>query len=186
MSDAIPNGEDDVTLDPVSEENGSAARAACEEALRRFFAEGFQPGALISHLWLQNALGMPDQAAANSFEAYQRWQYTYMTRMVEFQKTLLLDHNIAMANVFGRGYRVILPSEQSAWALHESTRDMRKALSKGVARASHVNLDALTTEERKAQADDLNRIRALRTVLRKDEAAAKARARLAGMVGDTQ
>jgi hypothetical protein len=177
--------EDDV-LDGVPDDDDHAERAACEGALRRFFAEGFQPGALLTRQWLQDALGVPDPKLMNSLEAYQRWQFAYMTRLAGFQKALLLTHNIALANVFGKGYRIVLPGEQSSWALHEAGRELRKALSKGVSRATHVNVDALTLDERKSQSDDLNRLRALREVLRRDEAAAKARARRAGLVGDVQ
>jgi hypothetical protein len=177
--------EDDAALDDAPDDD-SAERSACEEALRRFFAEGFQPGALLSHAWLQDALGVPEPTMANSVEAFRKWQFTFMTRLVSFQKALLLTHKTALANVFGRGYRIVLPNEQSSWAVNESTREMRRALSKGVSRTTHVNLDALSPAERQAQSADLNRIRSLREVLRKDEAAAKARARRAGMVGDVQ
>ena len=178
--------EDDAAPDDVPNDDDHAERAACEEALRRFFTEGFQPGALLTHAWLQDALGVPEPKMANSIEAFRKWQFTFMARLTAFQKVLLVTHNIALANVFGRGYRIVLSGEQSNWALHEFTREMRRALSKGVARATHVNLDALTVDERQAQSADLIRIRALREVLRKDEAAAKARARRAGMVGDVQ
>lgn len=178
--------EDDAPPNSVPGEDDHAERAACAAALRRFFAEGFQPGALLTRAWLQDALGVPDPKTMNSLEAFQRWQFTYMTRLSEFQKVLLLTHRIALANVFGKGYRFVLPNEQSGWAVHEAGRELRKALSKGVARASHINVDALTPAERASQSADLNRIRALRELLRKDEAAAKARARRAGLVGDVQ
>ena len=184
MSDDL---EGDAPLDDdTTEEDDGTDRASVEAALQQFFAAGFQPGALLSHAWLQEAFGMPDRTTANSFEAFQRWQYAYMTRFAEFQKVLLLTHKIALANVFSKGYRIVLPSEQSSWAVHEAGRELRKALSKGVSRASHVNLDALSAAERKGQSDDLNRIRSLREVIRRDEASAKAKARRAGMVGDVQ
>lgn len=175
----------DDTIDDIdpAEEADASGHAAVEAALQQFFAAAFQPGATLTHEWLQAALGMPERNSANSFEAFQKWQYAYMARFAEFQKTLLLSHNIALANVFGKGYKIVLPNEQTAWALHEAGRELRKAFSKGMARATHLNIDALTPAERASSSADLNWLRALRELVRKDEAAARARAARAGMVG---
>ena len=168
------SGHDD---DPPIEDS-----AAVETALRKFFAANYPPGTMLTHDWLHDALGMPERDLANSFEAYQKWQFIYMSRREAFQKTLLLSHNIALASVYSKGYRIVLPGEQSTWAAAEAANELRRALSKGIARASHVNMHALTQDERRTQHNDLERLKALREVTRRDETQRRAQAKREGMI----
>src|SRR4029077_11947834 len=102
---------------------------------------------MLDHAWLHDALVLHDRGLSNNFEAYQKWQFIYMSRREAFQKTWLISHNIALASVYSKGYRIVLPGEQSTWAAAEAANELRRALSKGIARASHVNTHALTPVE---------------------------------------
>lgn len=108
-----------------------------ESALHYFFDHGFSDGELISHEWIRFALAItPESLRENDF--------LLLDRMETFKAALLSNHQIALQNVRGKGYRIVPPGEQARFAAEEASR----FLSKGIKRA-----DELLANTRREQLD---------------------------------
>jgi len=82
----------------------------------------------------------------------------YLSQLNGFQTALLEEHQVALANVKGEGYRIVAPHEQTPWAERQGIADVRKAIRKLATRLTNVDFAQLGTEDRKANADALARL----------------------------
>jgi hypothetical protein len=82
----------------------------------------------------------------------------FLAQFVEFEEALLVEHQVALANVRGVGYRIVAPHEQTAWAERHGISEVRKAVRKLSNRLMNVDFVALGAEDRKSNADALARL----------------------------
>jgi hypothetical protein len=82
----------------------------------------------------------------------------FLAQFVEFEEALLTEHQVALANVRGVGYRIVPPAEQTAWAERHGISEVRKAVRKLSERLTNVDYTAIGADERKANADALARL----------------------------
>jgi hypothetical protein len=122
----------------TSEEEGpSEMQLHVAQAWRRYIEDKMDYGSLLTHDWLIAALGLLHPDLANSFEERDQRQLAYLSAYQAFQKHLLVNEKIALANVRGKGYRAVMPDEQPKWAQDEAQEEIRKSLSKFRARVKH-------------------------------------------------
>ncbi|RUR26811.1 hypothetical protein ELY33_17030 [Vreelandella andesensis] len=126
----------------------------------RFMQSDFQDGDLVSHDWLRWALDINDQAVREN-------EFILLERMDALKTTLLHDHQIALQNVRGRGYRLVPPSEQARYAAEEVSRYMSKGLRKANSLLTHTRLNQLDTDERRRHTDTEIRVAALSGMVEK-------------------
>jgi hypothetical protein len=82
----------------------------------------------------------------------------FLAQFVDFEEALLTEHQVALANVRGVGYRIVPPAEQTTWAERHGIAEVRKAVRKLSDRLTNVDFIALGAEDRKANADALARL----------------------------
>ncbi|MGI9506055.1 MAG: hypothetical protein ACR2RE_23695, partial [Geminicoccaceae bacterium] len=122
-------------------------------ALAAFDEEGFTFGSEITHAWLLEALGLKEPASGAGYEAFQKFSIQKMNAVCLFARELLQARNMALQNIRGRGYRVVLPPEQTSWAKEEWQDDMRRVCAKAGERLSNIDFSQLSAVQQKENAD---------------------------------
>jgi len=128
----------------------NAPYKAIEEALQAYFRSGFRDGDLVSHDWLQSAL---DGAG--------KTQLQYMDHFELFRAVLLREHQIALENVWGKGYRVVPPQDQARYAAQTASAHITRGLRKATALLHYTRRDEMTDAERQRHTDTEVRMGAL-------------------------
>lgn len=112
------------------------------EDLASSIVADFTDGDVLSHEWLHTALDIvsPDFRGVELIEAYRRsayiadlirkHQFNYMAQIEELREELLEEHNVALKNVRGEGYRLIPPKEQTNLAMDTLKRDVNLSVKK--------------------------------------------------------
>lgn len=131
-----------------------------EEAVKSFFESDFSDGDLVSHEWIRWALSINEQALKEN-------EFILLERMDALKTTLLLDHQIALQNVKGRGYRLVPPAEQAQYAAEELSRYMGKGLQKAGSLLKNTRINTLDTDERRRHTDTEVRVAALAGMVEK-------------------
>lgn len=122
---------------------------AAEQAYRKFVLEGKTYGSLLTHGWLYDALGVQDPKTVNGgYDAIQKATFTFASAQAAFSKLLLISHQMALDNVRGNGWRVVMPNEQAKWAMSEGMDEVQSALSKMSSRIKHTNTALLDRAQR--------------------------------------
>lgn len=131
-----------------------------EWAVGQYFAASYADGDLISKDWLMWALDITKRGIEEN-------EFLLLERVEAFKQTLLLEHQVALQNVRGRGYRVVPPSEQARYAAEEAARYFEKGVSKAGALLTHTRRSKLTSDEAKRHTDTEIRMASLDGMLSK-------------------
>ena len=126
----------------------------------------FDYGDLISHRWLYAHLGLP-QPQAGSFAEIQKWHFDFLAAMESFREQLLEDHQRALQNERGKGWRIIQPKHQTAVAMTELKSDVSRSLRKAAKVLEHVKHELLTSAESQENAEAKAKLAAIRSFSRK-------------------
>lgn len=146
-----------------ADQNDSHA-AIVEHALRLFFEEDFKDGDLISVEWLEWALAI---TKPKTVEEVQERSFQLLSRFEDFRNTLLVNHQIALQNVRGKGYRIVPPEEQAEHAARVALGYIKKGISKGSHILRHARLDAMSTAARARHTDAQIKMAALNGMMMK-------------------
>lgn len=129
---------------------------AWKQALVKWRAEGFAYGDTVSDEWLSEALGVPmvepDMPAATA----QKLELKLLDQFTALSEYLLTEMQMALRRV-KRGYQVLQPKDQSAWAEAECRKVVARELRKAQRRLINVNATMLNAEDRTRNADALAR-----------------------------
>ena len=131
-----------------------------ERTVDRILQPGFEAGDLVSHDWLRWALDVNEHALREN-------EFLLLERMDALKTALLYEHQIALQNVRGRGYRLVPPAEQAQYAAEEVSRYMSKGLKKASSLLTHTRLNALDSDERRRHTDTEVRVAALAGMVEK-------------------
>lgn len=153
MSDEL---EDNVELYP-----------AWKQALARFLEAGFVPDEIIPHEWWWKAFGMDMPTEQTPLKVAERAKLQWLTQFTKLKTTLLEQHQIALRNEAGLGYRIVPPRDQARQALKDGLAMMNKAARMMVDWSVHTNTSAMTADERRAHTDNVARIAGLGSMLRR-------------------
>jgi hypothetical protein len=134
---------------------------AWREAINRLVkAKRLTPGTLFTHreLYEMFMVKYPEREIPIKPTELAKLELQYLAQLKGFETTLLEEHQVALANVKGEGYRIVPPQEQTPWAERQGINEVRKAIRKLANRLTNVDFVQLGTEARKANADALARL----------------------------
>jgi hypothetical protein len=124
-------------------------------ALERFEEDGFTYGDVIPRAWFDECFGIEQpKTVAEAYDA----QVLYMNLMGALRKRLLNDRKMALRSKPGVGQEVVRPSEQTAWAVTEFRGALALAVEKTRDRLKNIDLQALTEDEKRANADAIAKL----------------------------
>lgn len=134
------------------------------QAVRDFLAAGFNEGDVVSHAWLESHFGMEpvDQDKPMLPAEWSARQFAWLRNIEAFRTELLENHQVFLSSVFGEGYRLVPPREQTAIAQEKFERDAKRSYRKAATTLKHVRIGELTEAERKENLDAIARLAMLR------------------------
>jgi hypothetical protein len=134
------------------------------QAVRDFLAAHFREGDIVSHAWLEEHFGMTKLVEDKPLlpADWNLRQFEWLRNIESFRAELLEDHQIFLSSVFGQGYRVVPPREQTAVAQDKFEREAKRSYRKAANTLKHVRVGELTESERRENLDAIARLAMLR------------------------
>lgn len=134
------------------------------QAVKDFLAAGFKEGDVVSHSWLEEHFGMKklDEDRPLLPADWNARQFEWLRNIEAFRTELLEQHQIFLSSVFGQGYRLVPPREQTAIAQERFERDAKRSYRKAANTLKNVRIGELSESERKENLDAIARIAMLR------------------------
>lgn len=134
------------------------------QAVKDFLAAGFKEGGIVSHAWLEEHFGMSklDDDKPLLPADWNARQFEWLRNIEAFRAELLEEHQVFLSSVFGEGYRLVPPREQTAIAQERFEREAKRSYRKAATTLKHVRAAELTESERKENLDAIARIAMLR------------------------
>lgn len=132
-----------------------------KQAVEDFNASSFGYGDTIPHQWFVDHfdLGTPHTAKE------QRDHQAKLARcFAKFRNHMLKHHLMDFVNVWGSGYLVVKPGDQTGYALRDTRDAIRKAVSEGMKRSVFVNQGLLTDAQRQENTDAINKLASLQSM----------------------
>lgn len=134
------------------------------QAVRDFLAAGFKEGDIVSHAWLERHFGMSELDESKPLLPidWSARQFTWLRNIEAFRAELLENHQVFLSSVYGEGYRLVPPREQTAIAQERFEREAKRSYRKAANTLKHVRVGELTEAERRENLDAIARIAMLR------------------------
>lgn len=122
-----------------------------KHALQALLADGLPDGHVIHKADLVALFGLRTPLTA---EDQERFQLDFMQQFSALREELLEEYRIALRTIYGESsYEVVQPSDQTALALAEGMRDLRRSMRKMTRTLVFVRQEELTDEQRKKNTD---------------------------------
>lgn len=130
------------------------------QAVIDFFAAGFKPGDVISHDWLEEHFGLDpiEDGQALTIQAHRERQFKWLQAMEAFKTELLERYRVCLVSVFGEGYRVVPPGQQTELATEKFEAEAKRAYRKAAMRLKYVKVEELTEAQRRENVDAIARL----------------------------
>lgn len=138
-------------------------------ALHAIESGAYTYGDLIPTDDLYRMLNLERPVGRITAEEHNKHRLQFMGQLDELKRRLLHENNMALAADNGRGYRIVLPEEQTEYAVKMGFEDLRKAIRKMGNLLTCIDYARLNDERRKANADALSRVAAARGSIRRIE-----------------
>lgn len=134
------------------------------QAVKDFLAAGFKEGDVVSHSWLEEHFGMKklDEDKPLLPADWSARQFEWLRNIEAFRTELLEQHQVFLSSVFGEGYRLVPPREQTVIAQERFERESKRSYRKAANTLKNVRIGELTEAERKENMDAIARIAMLR------------------------
>lgn len=123
-----------------------------KNALEVFISQGYQPGTVINKSWFMNQFYIADPVTA---EDQKNASLEFMTSIEALKAELLETHKIELVCVFGTGYKIVHPREQTRLALITRSRNISREARRMVNSIIHVDTEKLSDAERCEHTDGL-------------------------------
>jgi hypothetical protein len=123
------------------------------QAIADLIIEGVEPGKIISHEWLDQHLRLDRRSSDYPFKR--------LAGVEAFKTQLLVENKIHLHSIRGKGYIIVSPEDQTKVAVDEAMNGIRKSIQKGVLRLTNVDLERLSDDGRKENADAISRVAAI-------------------------
>lgn len=148
----------------MADDNQTSLLPEWRQAVQDFLAAGFKEGDIVSHAWLEEHFGMQklDEDKPLLPADWSARQFEWLRNIEAFRAELLEEHQVFLSSVYGEGYRLVPPREQTALAQEKFERDAKRSYRKAANTLKHVRFDQLTESERKENLDAIARIAMLR------------------------
>lgn len=122
-------------------------------------------GQVIPRAWIEQAMGLSGDGIITPEEtAIFRGQW--MHAMAKFRSALLHDLKVLITTSSDPGgYYIVRPEEQTAYAVHEFSREINRASKRSSEIADNTNIDRMTAEQRREAADHRAVLRRMQTAI---------------------
>lgn len=131
---------------------------AWREAIKAFMDAKFASGDTMTFDWLYEHFLIKRPLGTTLLADAQKAELQFLGQFKQFEDALLTEHQIALTNVRGVGYRIVPPGEQTGWAEGQGVGEIKKAVRKLADRLTNIDLAQLTVDQRKENADALARL----------------------------
>jgi len=132
-----------------------------KQAVEDFLASEFGYGDTVPLQWFVDHFGLEMPETAKQQRDFQ----ASMARCLQkFRQHMLTNHCMDFVNVWGTGYAVVKPGEQTSVALKDAKDTIRKAISEGMKRIVFVRQDMLTDAQRQENVDAVNKMASLQAM----------------------
>ncbi|MCK8648890.1 hypothetical protein M1M06_07510 [Ralstonia insidiosa] len=148
----------DVTLHPV-----------WKQAVSAFLQAGFADGDVVARDWFEQQFGMTQASGSMRLDAYQARQLTWLENIEALRRELLEKHRIYLENVYGSGYRIVPPAEQTGATKARFEREVKKEFRRAALGFKNIRHEALSDAQRQENLDaivKLSQIASMRKALR--------------------
>ena len=132
-----------------------------KQAVSDFNASSFNYGDTVPHRWFVDHFELEEPNTAKQQKDFQAKLARFFAK---FRNHMLKHHLMDFTNVWGSGYLIVNPSEQTGLALKDTRETIRKALSEGVNRTIFVDQNRLSGAQRQENTDALNKLSALQSM----------------------
>ncbi len=140
---------------------------AWRQAEADLLASGMTYGSIVADDWLRSAFGLPPRKSERTVAEFEKNELVFLRQITALKESLLEGRKMLLVDEPGVGYRVALPEEQTKLSMHRRTREVKSAMAKLVREVTNVNVQLLTDDQRKENADAIAKLGALRAVMRK-------------------
>lgn len=137
----------DVTLHPI-----------WKQAAEDFVSARFTDGDVIPREWFEEHFNMNAAKGSMKLDAYQTRQLVWLENIESLRRLLLDDHSIYLENVFGAGYRIVPPGEQTGATRARFEREVRKEFRRAARGLKNVRHDQLTDAQRQENLDAIAKL----------------------------
>jgi len=137
-----------------------------KEALARFT---FRYGEIITFEWLYDSFNIEKPKDFTSWKDSKKAQLEFLSNFKKLEEYLLEERQMALKNIRGKGYEIVTPAEQTAWAMQVGSNEIKNALHNMYERQINVNHKLLTTDEKKENSDAIARTSMLGSMIKKFE-----------------
>jgi hypothetical protein len=115
-----------------------------------FDADNHKDGDILSHDWIKYALDIPTAKTVDDFE---RIQWILLARVDAFKDWMLVQRQIALQSVRGKGYYIVPPNEQARFAADEAMKHVKKGLQQADKVLTHARLADMDDDAKKRHTD---------------------------------
>jgi hypothetical protein len=137
-----------------------------QHAIEEYDRTNHRDGDMLSHDWLAYALQLEKP---RHLDEVQEKQWQAMSRIEEFRDYLLVDRQVALQNVRGKGYRIVPPSEQARYAAEQAMLQVSKGLRKGHKILTHTRIAELSDEQRRQHTDTEVKLAGIGSMMRRQK-----------------
>ncbi len=123
-------------------------------------------GDLLTHEWLQGQFCL-EKPETGTQEDFDRFGFDYMQAVSSMSQYLLEEHQLALQNVRGKGYRVVPPSEQIDVAKRQARSDLHRAVRRYSQHIQHIRYDELSRDQQKQRDDEAAKLSQLRQMMKR-------------------
>jgi hypothetical protein len=132
-----------------------------KQAVEDFLASDYAYGDTVPHGWFVDHFELEQPTTAKQQKDFQA---QLARSLAKFRMHMLKHHLMDFVNVWGEGYLVVKPGEQTSYALKDTRDTIRKAIIEGMNRLVYVNHDALTDAQRRENTDAVNKVASLQSM----------------------
>lgn len=126
-----------------------------KHTIQRFFEAGYTYGSVIFTEWFSQSFGLKEP---QSIAEADQIKMIYAQYMGALRARMLAEHNMALRTKSGYGQEVVLPDEQTRWAMADAQSAITLVLSKTRDRLTYINHNELSDTGRRENMDALNRL----------------------------
>jgi len=120
-------------------------------AFSAFESAGFTYGSMIRKEWFYQNFNLP--ITVRTPQEAEDVKMLYARHLGALRTKLLVERKMALRTKDGVGQEVVLPEEQTDWAVRDFVSDVCRLTEKVRDRLHHVNFTALTDEQKRENAD---------------------------------
>lgn len=134
-------------------------------AIKQFDGDGFTYGSLIPKSWFFDAFGIEEPKPQTSLKQAQEANLGFLGSFKRFAGYLLNERSMALKTIWGEGYEIVTPAEQTEWAELEMNREMKKAFARAAERLINIDHAQLTAQQTEENANALARMGSARALV---------------------